>query len=84
MRLNGVTNMAPHDMIHMDIKRLGRFHRVGHRITGNRKGQSNQRSNGTAPGWEYLHVSIDDHSRIAFTNIYENEKAKSAIDFLQA
>jgi transposase InsO family protein len=70
----------PGGLIHLDIKRLGRFERVGHRITGNRKGQSNARG----VGWEYVHVSIDDASRIAFTDIFPDEKAVSAIAFLRA
>ena len=43
-------------MIHIDIKKLGRFDRVGHRITGDRTGQSNSRG----IGWEFVHVCIDD------------------------
>ena len=63
--------------IHLDIKRLGRFERIGHRITGDRTGQSNSRG----VGWEYVHVCIDDASRIAFTGIFPDEKAVSAIAF---
>src|SRR5690606_27906036 len=70
----------PGDLIHLDIKRLGRFDRVGHRITGDRTGQSNSRG----IGWEYVHVSIDDASRIAFTDVVPDEKAISAIAFLKA
>lgn len=70
----------PGGLIHLDIKRLGRFHRVGHRITGDRTGQSNSRG----VGWEYVHVCIDDASRIAFTDIFPDEKAVSAIAFLKA
>ncbi|QNQ62434.1 IS481 family transposase [Brucella sp. 6810] len=70
----------PGGLIHLDIKRLGRFERVGHRITGNRTGQSNARG----VGWEYVHVCIDDASRIAFTDIFPDEKAISAIAFLKA
>jgi transposase InsO family protein len=70
----------PGGLIHIDIKRLGRFDRVGHRITGDRTRQSNSRG----IGWEYVHVSIDDASRIAFTDIFPNEKAVSAIAFLKA
>jgi transposase InsO family protein len=69
----------PGEMIHIDIKKLGRFERVGHRITGDRRGQSNSRG----VGWEYVHVCVDDHSRIAFTSIYSDEKAVSAIAFLR-
>jgi len=70
----------PGGLIHLDIKRLGRFERVGHRITGDRKGQSNSRG----IGWEYVHVCIDDASRIAFTGVFPDEKAVSAIAFLKA
>ena len=70
----------PGGLIHLDIKRLGRFDRVGHRITGDRAGQSNSRG----VGWEYVHVCIDDCSRIAFTDIFPDEKAISAIACLKA
>jgi transposase InsO family protein len=70
----------PGDMIHLDIKTLGRFDRVGHRITGDRRGQSKARG----IGWEHVHVSIDDASRIAFTDVMPDEKAVSAIAFLRA
>ena len=50
----------PGELIHIDIKKLGRFERVGHRITGDR-----QRSSRGA-GWEFVHVAIDDASRLAF------------------
>jgi transposase len=70
----------PGGLIHLDIKRLGRFERVGHRITGNRTGKSTSRG----IGWEYVHVCIDDASRIAFTDIFPDEKAVSAVAFLQA
>ena len=74
----------PGELIHIDIKKLGRFHQVGHRITGDRRRQSNARSRGEGAGWEFVHVCIDDASRIAFTMIMPDEKAKSAIAFLKA
>jgi len=70
----------PGEMIHIDIKKLGRFNRIGHRITGDRRGQSNSRG----VGWEYVHVAIDDHSRIAFAKIMPSEKKRSATTFLKA
>ncbi len=70
----------PGDMIHLDIKRLGRFERTGHRITGDRTGQSNSRG----IGWEYVHVCIDDASRLSFTEIHPDEKAVSAVAHLRA
>jgi transposase InsO family protein len=70
----------PGEMIHIDIKKLGRFNSIGHRITGDRKGQSNSRG----VGWEFVHVAIDDHSRIAFAKVMPSEKRRSAIMFLKA
>jgi transposase InsO family protein len=74
----------PGEMIHIDIKKLGRIDGVGHRITGDRRGQSNLRSRGKGPGWEYVHVCIDDHSRIAFAQVMPNERKQSAVAFLKA
>ena len=70
----------PGEMIHIDIKKLGRFNRVGHRITKDRTGQSNSRG----IGWEFVHVCIDDHSRLGFADIMPDEKKQSAVDFLEA
>lgn len=70
----------PGEMIHIDIKKLGRFNRIGHRITGDRKGQSSSRG----IGWEFVHVAIDDHSRIAFAKIMGSERKRSATAFLKA
>ena len=70
----------PGELIHIDIKKLGRFERVGHRITGDRKGQSNSRG----VGWEFVHVCIDDASRVAFSQILPDEKKASAVAFLKA
>jgi transposase InsO family protein len=70
----------PGELIHLDIKKLGKFNQIGHRITGDRKGQSN----GRGVGWEYVHVCIDDHSRVAFAKVMPDEKKRSAIAFLNA
>lgn len=70
----------PGEMIHIDIKKLGRFNRIGHRMTGDRSKQS--RSRGV--GWEFVHVAVDDHSRIAFAKVMPSEKKRSAIAFLKA
>jgi len=68
----------PGELIHIDIKKLGRIDGIGHRITGDRRGQSSKR--GT--GWEYLHVAIDDASRLAFTALMPDERKESATTFL--
>lgn len=74
---------TPGELIHIDIKKLGRFERVGHRITGDRTSQRrDQRTSGT--GWEFVHVCIDDASRIAFSQILPDEKKQSATAFLKA
>ena len=69
----------PGEILHIDIKKLGKFSRSGHRVTGERKGQSRTRG----IGWEFVHVCIDDHSRIAFSQILPDERKKSAIAFLK-
>jgi len=74
----------PGELIHIDIKKLGKFNRIGHRITGDRTRQSNLRSRGEGPGWEYVHVCIDDASRIAFSQVMKNEKKGCAVAFLKA
>jgi len=70
----------PGELIHIDIKKLGKFNRIGHRITGDRSGQSNSRG----VGWEFVHVCIDDASRIAFSQIKPDERKRSAVAFLKA
>jgi len=69
----------PGEMLHIDIKKLGRFAVPGHRATGTRQNCRNQ-----GAGWDFVHVAIDDHSRIAFSQIRPDEKAASAIAFLEA
>lgn len=67
---------APGDLLHLDIKKLGRFRAEGMRIHGD----PSRRTRGL--GWEYVHVAIDDHSRIGYSDIFPNEKADSAVQFL--
>jgi transposase InsO family protein len=69
---------APGEIIHIDIKKLGKFSRTGHRVTGDRTGQSNTRG----VGWEYVHLAIDDHSRLAYSEILPDEKRASCLRFL--
>jgi transposase InsO family protein len=69
----------PGELIHIDIKKLGRFDRIGHRITGDRrKGETR------GAGWEFVHVAIDDASRLAFSQILPDERKESAVAFLKA
>lgn len=71
---------TPGEIIHIDIKKLGKFSRTGHRITGDRRGQSNARG----VGWEFAHVAVDDHSRVARIDILPDERKASAVAFLNA
>jgi transposase InsO family protein len=67
---------SPGALLHLDIKKLGCIGRVGHRINGDR------RTRVPGIGWEFVHVAIDDHSRIAFSRIQTDEKHSSAVEFL--
>ena len=74
----------PGELIHIDIKKLGRIDGIGHRITGDRTRQSSRRGRGKGLGWEFVHVCIDDASRIAFAQVMPDEKKESATAFLKA
>jgi transposase InsO family protein len=74
----------PGELIHLDIKKLGRIDGIGHRITGDRRGQSNRRARGEGLGWEFVHVCVDDASRVAFVQVMPDEKKQSAVAFLKA
>jgi hypothetical protein len=76
---NRYEHTRPGAMIHIDIKKLNRFHEIGHRMTGDRAAG---RSIGA--GWEFAHVCIDDNSRIAFSQMKKDERKGSAIAFLKA
>ena len=69
---------APGDLIHLDIKKLGRFSAVGARIHGD----MTRRTRGL--GWDYVHVAIDDNSRIAFAQILPRENGPCAASFLES
>jgi transposase InsO family protein len=71
----------PGELIHIDIKKLGRIGSVGHRITGRHPGAVN-RHHGI--GWEFVHVCIDDASRVAFVQVMPNQRKESAVAFLEA
>ena len=71
----------PGELIHIDIKKLGRIGSVGHRITGRQTGVVNRH---LGIGWEYVHVCIDDASRVAFVQVMANQRKQSAVAFLEA
>jgi transposase InsO family protein len=67
----------PGELVHVDVKKLGRIVKPGHRVTGDRSVRAAGRA-----GWQYLYVAIDDHSRLGFASIYPDETADSALAFL--
>ena len=69
----------PGELVHVDVKKLGRIIRPGHRVTGVR---SDRRDQGKK-GWEYVHVAVDDYSRLAYAEVLHDEKASTAASFLR-
>jgi transposase InsO family protein len=70
----------PGELLHLDVKKLGRITRIGHRITGERAGQAR----GRGVGWDFVHVAIDDASRLALASVAPNECGDTASAFLHA
>jgi transposase InsO family protein len=76
----------PGELVHVDIKKLGRIRGVGHRVTGSRASQAKTRREGRlreVAGWEYVHVMVDDHSRLAYAEVLDDLTASCAIAFLR-
>jgi len=69
----------PGELLHLDIKKLGRFRRPGHRVTGRSSGY--RRSWGV--GWDFVHVCIDDYTRLAFVEVLSDERKETATSFLK-
>jgi transposase InsO family protein len=67
----------PGDLLHLDTKKLGRFSRPGHRVTGKRDGKDR------GIGWDYVHVAIDDHSRLAYVEVLGDERPRSCVAFVR-
>jgi transposase InsO family protein len=79
----------PGELIHIDVKKLGHIQVPGHAMTGNRRQRArrtrvgnNGRLLGTA-GWDYVHIAIDDCTRLAYAEVLPDEKASTAIGFLR-
>jgi transposase InsO family protein len=66
----------PGQLLHVDVKKLGRIRGIGHRITGDR------RSRARGVGWEYVHVCVDDASRLAYVEVLQADNAEAATAFL--
>jgi transposase InsO family protein len=67
----------PGELVHFDVKRLGRIGRIGHRIHGDRS------RNSRGIGWECVHVAVDDRTRLAYVEVLPDERGLTARDFLQ-
>ena len=67
----------PGELVHIDVKKLGKIGRPGHRVNGDRR----TRSRGI--GWEYVHVAIDDATRLVYVEVLADEKAVTAVGFLR-
>ena len=75
-RSSATSAPQPGELIHVDIKKLSRIVRPGHRVTGDRS----RRAQGA--GWQYLYVAIDDYSRLGFARVYPDETSESSTAFL--
>jgi transposase InsO family protein len=74
------------ELLHVDVKKLGVISGVGHRISGRRESQNanrRARRRGAPKGWEFVHVCIDDATRLAYVEVLTDEKATTAVGFLQ-
>jgi transposase InsO family protein len=74
---NRYERKRPGELLHIDVKKLGRIGRPGHRVNGDRR----TRSRGI--GWEFVHVCVDDATRIAYVEVLDDEKAVTAAGFLR-
>jgi transposase InsO family protein len=86
---NRYERRLPGELIHVDVKKLGRIQIPGHRITGNRRVRARRtrvgndgRLLGTA-GWEFVHVCIDDATRLAYAEVLADERGETAAAFLR-
>jgi transposase InsO family protein len=68
----------PGELVHVDVKKLGRFTRPGHRLLGRGSGRFEE-----GAGYEYVHVCVDDFSRLAYVEVLTDERALTAIGFLR-
>jgi transposase InsO family protein len=75
----------PGELVHVDVKKLGRIAGAGHRMSGDRKSQHTRRVRRARGelGWEFVHVAVDDYSRLAYAEVLADEKAATAAAFLR-
>ncbi len=83
---NRYERKRPGELVHIDVKKLGRIRGAGHRVTGSRASQRKTRREGRragVAGWEFVHVCVDDATRLAYVEVLPDEKATTAIGFLR-
>jgi len=76
--VNRYEHQRPGELVHLDVKKLARFDRPGHRLLGRGRGRFE-----TGAGYEYLHVCVDDYSRLVYVERLDDEQAASAAGFLR-
>jgi transposase len=74
---------CPGDLLHMDTSRYARFLRPGHRVTGDRSQSLRGRSKKTLIGYDFAHAIVDDHSRLAYVELHDNEKGETVTGFVE-
>jgi len=74
---------CPGDLLHMDVSRYARFLRPGHAVTGDRSQALRGRSKTTLVGYDFAHAIVDDHSRLAYVEIHNDEKAATVTGFVE-
>lgn len=75
---------CPGDLLHMDVSRYARFARPGHAVTGDRSQRSrNWMSPETRVGYDYAHAIVDDHSRLAYVELLDDERAETVTGFVE-
>jgi transposase InsO family protein len=79
---NRYERKRPGELVHVDVKKLGRIGRPGHRVTGRVSGGGHYRR-AYRLGWEYVHVCVDDATRLAYVEVLDDEKAETAVGFLR-
>ena len=77
---NRYERAQPGELVHIDVKKLGKVAGVGHRITGQRRVGG---GDGRGPGWEFVHVCVDDCTRLAYVEVLESERADAVCAFLE-
>jgi transposase InsO family protein len=86
---NRYERKRPGELVHLDVKKLGRIQVPGHRVTGNRRVRAHRTEVGTpgkkrgTAGWEFVHIAIDDATRLAYAEVLSDERGETAAGFLR-